>query len=714
MVKASIDFEKAIAHALSCTVEIKDECGTGAGCILHTGGLVITGRHVVNNTDGTSRRRVKVVLNPGLESQETVDGNVFYSHRALDLALLWLDKPGPYPAIPIGDPSAVKHAQTVYAIGSPGSLANTLSKGIVCNPRGKFNGIECIQTDAAIDHGNSGGPLINAQGELLGINLWGLGQFDAAKFAVPVDYLQAVISQALKNGRDVSLEGYYCVHCGFNDRKHNGSFCVNCGAPFEKSDDDYTLGGKAKEEDEEESQRSMEMVMQVFKSCEFLTEKIDRIWKQEVTYKDQSGFLAVVQTESGAYLFASSMPVMVLPYKGKTLNMGEVLQLTSSIGEIPHSRFMIENNQVIMLQICAGFTDLDEEHILQVLDDMLKVFGGVAEDLHQAFDTLFLGSPLDRKDFPEPKLPNIPLRPDEMEVVKHVMAGCDGHAQEIFRYLMEHWHKSGFTVSSTGQMIVLDAPYGERKARLAMLFPVSANFKKPSIGLFWDKLRLYKGFPLKAVDRYQESVKKIAKISKVTNSAAYILADEKMTTKQVGELVKAMKTLVESINPENIEASSTSKPVTPDNLNATLEVCDESTRQIFQLLVNGWEAAGGTVQCAKQGRIYLRLKTKAHKSGSAARVTRNFNLAVLAAPNGKTPANIQVTFGLADSNSQTAYLDCIPQEVAEFETEVSKMPGFERHGTIERIMLGNGFTLKHAKQLMKGMLTLKLAEEKTD
>lgn len=566
----SEEFGRVIAHALACTVEIRNGEATGAGCILHPDGLVITGRHVVERQDGSSSKRVQVALNPGTKNEAIINGTIFYSDRKLDLALLWLNKESVYPAIPIVSAKNVKHAQTVYAIGSPGNLANTVSRGIVSNPHGRFNDVECIQTDAAIDHGNSGGPLINEHGELLGIILWGL-EFDAAKFAVPVDYVQSDIDEAIKAGKQKCLDAYYCPLCGFNDPLVNHPFCRNCGAATH---------------DEPEP---------------------------EVGKRDTSD----PKNDSE---------------QGKT------------------------------------------------------------------------------KTVPRPQLPNVRLTPNEIQVVYSVMSRTDAHGQMIYKYLLEKWQKAGFTVAATNRMITLNAPYGDRGTSFAWLLPADGQ-GKARIGLLWDKLKKYTGFPKEAVDKYQGAIQEQFAL-RLTQSAAYFEVDETLTTRKITVLVKEMAKLGARVVDENIEPVGEAGPGTIENVKSTLEKCSEGVREIFALLMDGWNAAGGTILCNKPGRIYLRMKTRAHQIGRVGTLPRNFTLVILAGPKGKTAERIEVTQGLADENSAAAYLDCIPEEVADFDAVTTALPGFEQHGTSKRISMAKGFAIKNAKELMKQMLVLKLAEEK--
>jgi hypothetical protein len=694
------DSQRAISHALECTVEIRTGSSVGAGCIIHPDGLVVTGRHVVSDPQGVSLRKVDVVLHPASDKEATIRATIFYSHRALDLALLWLEKDGPYPAMPMGDTTQVKYAQTVYALGSPGGLANTLSKGIVSNPHGVFRNIDCIQTDTAIDHGNSGGPLINTRGELIGINLWGLGQFDAAKFAVPIDYIEDAIGRAITSGRVKCLESFYCPLCGFNEPVSNDVFCRNCGAPITHQE-----SLKVNEPPEK--------VVDVLEAFNKSAVGIDAVWIREVTYKGQPGFVSIARTTSNSFMLTASVPVMVMPVNGRTLSVDELAKLTASLGDFPDSRFVLVDSSLNML-VCRGVGEVDDTTAMPSINESLKTFADISNQVHEAFEQLYGGPIVERlprkPPMPEPHLPNIKLNPKEMKVVRDVMASSDAHAQEMQRYLMEKWVKAGFIVGATSQMVVLDVPYGNQTTRLGFILSPNPE-QNPRFGLSWESLRKMSGFPKSAVDAYQKSVKAIHEL-RPTQSGAYIELDDKFTSEEARGLIKAMSKLAASVVPEEIEASPIVKPVSPDNTKTTLETCGEHAREVFNLLIGGWNAAGGTVQCSKPGRIYLRLKTKAHRSGGNARLERNFNLAVLSAHAGKTPDNIQVTFGLADPRSLSAYLDCIPEEVTEFEKVVRSLPGFEQHGTITRLLLGDTFATRHAKELMKQMLALKFAEEK--
>lgn len=218
-----------IQNAVNSVVQIISPNGaTGTGFIIGDTGLVITARHVVED-DGLSFRKVLVRQNIQKPNQRDLEAIIFKSHRKLDYALLWILKDDHFPVLQIDNPRKLNYTETVYAIGCPGGLPTTVTKGVIGNPNMIFNGIDCIQCDAAIDHGNSGGPLVNEDGKIVGITLWGLGNFAAAKLSLPIDYLTDDISMAKHAGKKTSLKAFYCPSCGFSTGARISWYCPNCG-----------------------------------------------------------------------------------------------------------------------------------------------------------------------------------------------------------------------------------------------------------------------------------------------------------------------------------------------------------------------------------------------------------------------------------------------------------------------------------------------------
>jgi hypothetical protein len=244
---------------------------------------------------------------------------------------------------------------------------------------------------------------------------------------------------------------------------------------------------------------------------------------------------------------------------------------------------------------------------------------------------------------------------------------------------------------------------------LAALQPIG-DAQPPVIALSWESLRKYQGFPAESINIYQKMVKKIDSL-RLTESSAHIEMNDQFGTTHAKALLKAMKSLAKSVRPALVE-EPTYSPVTPDNIQLTLASCSEHVQAIYMALMESWRMVGGTIQSPRPGRIYLKMETKAHRSGKFAQISRKFNLAVLAGPRGKKPANIEVGWGLSQSKS-AAYLDCIPDKVTHFENTVASLPNFERKGTITYLWINEKFQLPHAQSLIKEMISLKKAEQAT-
>jgi S1-C subfamily serine protease len=225
--RSSYDWTSIAAATVAATVVVSTADGHGSGFIVHPAGLVVTAEHVIRGDNGLLRE-VTITLAPETAQEQQLTATVFRAHRALDFALLWLPPSStPYPTLPIGRAAALVHAQEVLAVGSPAGLHNTVSRGIIANPRKVQRGIEFIQSDAAVDPGNSGGPLVAADGAV-GMNIFIHTQAAAGKFAVPLDYFTDEIAAAVARGRDSCLNASFCPACGNHDQARDW-YCSACG-----------------------------------------------------------------------------------------------------------------------------------------------------------------------------------------------------------------------------------------------------------------------------------------------------------------------------------------------------------------------------------------------------------------------------------------------------------------------------------------------------
>lgn len=169
--------------------------GVGSGFILSADGYVMTNAHVVEGAD-----EVLVTLTDKRELKAKIIG----ADRRTDVALVKIDGAN-LPFVRIGDVGRLKVGEWVLAIGSPFNLENTVTAGIVsAKQRETGEYLPFIQTDVAVNPGNSGGPLINMRGEVVGINSQiysRSGGYMGISFAIPIDEAKAVADQLRANGR---------------------------------------------------------------------------------------------------------------------------------------------------------------------------------------------------------------------------------------------------------------------------------------------------------------------------------------------------------------------------------------------------------------------------------------------------------------------------------------------------------------------------------
>jgi len=178
--------------------------GTGSGVIIDAEGYILTNYHVIAGAED-----IKVTLSNGKEKK--YDGKVVGKDPRTDLAVIKIKSKEKFPAAKLGDSDKIRIGDWAIAIGSPFGLKQTVTVGVISAKRQLLyvegrEYREMIQTDASINRGNSGGPLVNIRGEVIGINTAiyaPTGVFAGVGFAIPINNAKEILSDLIEKGRVV-------------------------------------------------------------------------------------------------------------------------------------------------------------------------------------------------------------------------------------------------------------------------------------------------------------------------------------------------------------------------------------------------------------------------------------------------------------------------------------------------------------------------------
>ena len=193
---ASEDFSGIIETSIKSVVTVRTDVSQGTGFIITDDGYIVTNAHVLS---GGSEVYV-------LDYEQNVKTTQFIGYdETLDLALLKIS--GNFDSLELGSSNEVSVGEKVIAIGNPLGLQFSVSEGIISGvDRAGPNELEIyIQTDAALNPGNSGGPLINKEGEVIGINNFKVSSGESLGFALESDYIKSGVNQISSNALGQTL-----------------------------------------------------------------------------------------------------------------------------------------------------------------------------------------------------------------------------------------------------------------------------------------------------------------------------------------------------------------------------------------------------------------------------------------------------------------------------------------------------------------------------
>lgn len=185
---------RVAAEAQTWTAAVRADQNYGAGVVVNRSGLVLTNLHVVEGTRS-------VTVTPF--GAEPTPAQVIDTDDELDVALLELSRPTPQVAA-LGSVTTLSVGDEVLAVGSPRKMYFSVSRGMVSFPNRFLDGVEYIQTDLPINVGNSGGPLVDREGRVVGIVSFILKDSQGISFALPIDRALERFAKALEGETPVA------------------------------------------------------------------------------------------------------------------------------------------------------------------------------------------------------------------------------------------------------------------------------------------------------------------------------------------------------------------------------------------------------------------------------------------------------------------------------------------------------------------------------
>lgn len=203
-------------------IQIATPYSTGTGFYLKGPNLIVTNEHIVRGN--------RSVVVEGIKFPKQLV-KVIFTDPKYDLAFLGIPERLDLPEIHLAD-GLLSEGDSVIAIGNPLGLEFSTTKGIISNARREQGDIHYIQHDAALNPGNSGGPLVNTKGEVLGVNTFTVEDGDNIGFSLPVEYLIKTIEEFKSESDQTAVRCFSCSNLVFEDTVQQ-NYCPYCGAVVE-------------------------------------------------------------------------------------------------------------------------------------------------------------------------------------------------------------------------------------------------------------------------------------------------------------------------------------------------------------------------------------------------------------------------------------------------------------------------------------------------
>lgn len=212
-------------YIIDSRYEYQGAISSGTGFIITSDGYIVTNQHVIDGLDLNDNYVLKVQV-PGFDS--LISASVVGSDIQTDIAVIKLMEEQDYPCVVLGDSNALQVGELVVAIGNPlGRLEGTVTVGVVSALNREFNtngySISLLQTDASVNSGNSGGPLVNSFGEVIGVINAKISSAEGLGFAIPISDVHDIIESIIQYGY-VANRPYLGVTVGYTpEGSYNGA-----------------------------------------------------------------------------------------------------------------------------------------------------------------------------------------------------------------------------------------------------------------------------------------------------------------------------------------------------------------------------------------------------------------------------------------------------------------------------------------------------------
>lgn len=390
------------------------------------------------------------------------------------------------------------------------------------------------------------------------------------------------------------------------------------------------------------------------------------------------GLVNVIEWEPGLHFLAVWSPILRAPEDPRLR-----AQLFDTLLQLNHretgmARYSLKDDLVI-LSFVRPVHGLDLDEVLDAIRMVMMVADALDEHLQSAFEIA---------------MPQIKMDDATWQGVLDVLRLCDAHTQAIFKCLMERWvARNGIVDTGKGSIGLRSKSAGE-KTLAALIGYASAG---PLVTVGWDSLERKWGVQLEDVAAFKQAVPR-PKRFKTTESSAHLPVDESFTEAMVDQLLDAFVFLEKALQravrpkpkpvPDLEEAWGLQLKVgkaTQRNIHALLTACPPAVQEVYIKLIQGWYDAGQKLYTNKPDRVYLRLTLDGH----------TFALCTLYGPQKKRGPRIELGYPL------TYYFDAHLEARRRYEQTVARIPGLSVHNSGARIPMGEEFTAKEARSLLK-------------